>query len=183
MTPLLQLFKQPHTVLGTIVCCGMIIQPAIGFLHHRYYKKHQSRGIVSYAHIWYGRITMFVGIVNGGLGLKLSAASNTWVIAYSVVSAIVCVAYAASGYIGARRRNKSAGYTSTTSGSRGGLKSSKPQPQYSPDEETFGGQQSREQRNRGNFNLREQPNPYNGGQYAPRDQSRDQSRDQYGSYR
>jgi hypothetical protein len=80
------------------------VQPALGFLHHRYYVKHQARGAISYAHIWYGRVWMLLGIVNGGLGLQLSGASNNFVLAYAILSSIFGVAYIASTIMGAKRR-------------------------------------------------------------------------------
>lgn len=71
----------------------MVLQPVFGWLHHMHYVKHQARGPVSHAHIAYGRILMLLGVVNGGLGLKLSGSSDSLVVAYAVVSAIVAVLY------------------------------------------------------------------------------------------
>lgn len=73
----------------------MVLQPVFGWLHHMHYVKNQARGPVSYAHIAYGRILMLLGVINGGLGLKLSSASDSLVVAYAVVSAIVGVLYIA----------------------------------------------------------------------------------------
>ncbi|KAK3382893.1 hypothetical protein B0T24DRAFT_645424 [Lasiosphaeria ovina] len=88
-----ELFDQAHTRLGTVVVCLMVIQPALGFLHHRNYVATQSRGIISYAHIWWGRALMVLGIVNGGLGLQLSNERNSLIIAYSVVAGVIFLAY------------------------------------------------------------------------------------------
>ena len=54
----------------------------------------QGRGLVSYVHIWWGRILMVLGVVNGGLGLQLAQESNGPVIAYAVIAAVVFVVYA-----------------------------------------------------------------------------------------
>ncbi len=72
----------------------LAIQPALGILHHQHYLKTQSRGLISYVHIWWGRILMVLGVVNGGLGLQLAQESNGPIIAYSVVAAVVFLAYA-----------------------------------------------------------------------------------------
>ncbi|KAK3336547.1 putative carbohydrate binding protein [Cercophora scortea] len=88
-----ELFKQSHTILGTVVVCLLLIQPVLGYLHHRHYVAHQRRGVVSHVHIWYGRVLMVLGVVAGGLGLELSNAKTPVIVAYSVVSAIVFLVY------------------------------------------------------------------------------------------
>lgn len=88
-----QLFKQAHTILGTVVVVLITLQPLTGFVHHSHYKKHQARNVVSHSHIWFGRILMALGVINGGLGLQLASSSNAWVIAYSVIAALMTVAY------------------------------------------------------------------------------------------
>ncbi len=91
-----QLYAGPardHTVLGTVVVSCMGIQPILGYLHHLHYLEHQSRGVVSYIHIWWGRSLMVLGVVNGGLGLQLAAAGNNFVIAYSVVAGVIFLLY------------------------------------------------------------------------------------------
>lgn len=87
------LFKQAHTIMGTIVICALVLQPAMGYMHHRHYLQHKSRGIISYVHIWYGRTLMALGVVNGGLGLKLAGGSQAYKIAYAVVAAVMFVVY------------------------------------------------------------------------------------------
>ncbi|KAM0385480.1 hypothetical protein ACHAPY_000016 [Fusarium culmorum] len=86
-------FSDPHIVLGVIVCVLMIVQPVLGWMHHRNYVKFQRRTTISDAHIWYGRGIMIFGIINGGLGLNLSGASTTLIIAYSVVGVVVSMIY------------------------------------------------------------------------------------------
>ncbi|KAI0004675.1 putative iron reductase domain protein [Xylariaceae sp. FL0662B] len=88
-------FDSVHTQLGTVVVCLMAVQPALGYVHHRHFVKHQARGIVSHGHIWYGRALMIMGIVNGGLGLALTGASQAFVIVYSVVAGVAFVVYTA----------------------------------------------------------------------------------------
>lgn len=88
------LFTNTHVQLGTVVVCVLAIQPALGFIHHSQFAKTGSRGIFSHAHIWWGRIWLVLGVINGGLGLQLSGASHSLVIAYSVISVIMYLVYA-----------------------------------------------------------------------------------------
>ncbi|KAK0618260.1 hypothetical protein B0T17DRAFT_592096 [Bombardia bombarda] len=88
-----KLFTQAHTTFGTVVVCLMVVQPALGYLHHRQYLATHGRGVVSHIHIWWGRILMTLGVVNGGLGLQLSNERTGLVIAYSVVAGVIFLAY------------------------------------------------------------------------------------------
>lgn len=90
------LFTETHTVLGTVVACLLVIQPALGIAHHQYYVRNQKRGLVSYAHIWYGRILMLIGVINGGLGLQLAVAPDNLIIAYGVIAGIIFLVYTAT---------------------------------------------------------------------------------------
>ncbi|KAJ5888466.1 hypothetical protein N7495_008507 [Penicillium taxi] len=74
-----------HTVLGIIVVVLMFFQPFIGLAHHFRFRKNGSR---SFVHIWYGRVLILLGIINGGLGLQLAANSTGGTIAYGVVGGI-----------------------------------------------------------------------------------------------
>ncbi|KAK3354930.1 hypothetical protein B0H65DRAFT_29679 [Neurospora tetraspora] len=88
------LFNNTHTKLGTAVVFLLLIQPVLGVMHHKYFLKYRERGVVSYAHIWWGRILLTTAIVNGGLGLKLSNANNSAVVAYSIIAAVCFGIYA-----------------------------------------------------------------------------------------
>ncbi|KAL2023248.1 hypothetical protein VTK56DRAFT_3371 [Thermocarpiscus australiensis] len=87
------LFRERHTIFGTVVVCLLAIQPALGFAHHRHYLKMKSRGVVSYVHIWWGRIMMVLGVINGGFGLQLAGERDSLVIAYSVVAGVILLSY------------------------------------------------------------------------------------------
>ncbi|KAM0286945.1 hypothetical protein ACHAQH_000629 [Verticillium albo-atrum] len=97
------LFKQTHTILGTVVCGLLVVQPFLGMIHHAHYKKHQMRGAVSHSHIWFGRIVLLLGIINGGLGMQLASSSTAWVVAYSVVAAVMAVLYVLAIWVKSRR--------------------------------------------------------------------------------
>ena len=99
--------------MGTIVVALLGLQPILGWLHHQYFLKNQRRGLISHAHIWYGRILMILGIVNGGLGLQLADAPKAFTIAYSVVAGIVSILYVAGTLVGEmRKRRRSKGLLS-----------------------------------------------------------------------
>ena len=104
-----QLFDQTHTILGTVVVCLLAIQPALGYAHHRHFLRHQRRGLVSHAHIWYGRALMLLGVVNGGLGLQLADADNSLVIAYSVVAGVMFLLYVIGKTLASIRKKQTAG--------------------------------------------------------------------------
>ncbi|CAM1506972.1 Fc.00g066130.m01.CDS01 [Cosmosporella sp. VM-42] len=99
-------WNEEHVQIGTIVVVLMALQPVLGFLHHRQYVKHQQRGLFSHAHIWYGRILIVLGIVNGGLGLDLAGGPTSFTIAYSVVAGIVSVLYIAGALFGGMKKTK-----------------------------------------------------------------------------
>jgi len=87
------LWSEPHAVFGAVVVCLLGIQPVFGILHHMHYLKAQHRGLVSYVHIWWGRILMVLGVINGGLGLRLVKEDDGPVIAYGVISGVVFLGY------------------------------------------------------------------------------------------
>jgi len=92
------LFNNVHTILGTVVIILFLTaQPVLGFLQHAYFTKNQKRGPSGYMHAWLGRITIVLGIVTGGLGLKLARTygiqdeSPTRI--YIIISAIMVAIY------------------------------------------------------------------------------------------
>ncbi|KAL2168287.1 hypothetical protein VTG60DRAFT_206 [Thermothelomyces hinnuleus] len=86
-------WNETHTVFGAVVICLLGIQPVFGILHHLHYLRVQRRGLISYVHTWWGRILMVLGVINGGLGLKLTGEEDGPVIAYSVISGVVFLGY------------------------------------------------------------------------------------------
>jgi uncharacterized BrkB/YihY/UPF0761 family membrane protein len=57
------------------------------------YRKIQRRGIPGLIHIWYGRIIIALGIINGGLGLQLAANTAKGNVAYGVIAGVIVVIY------------------------------------------------------------------------------------------
>lgn len=106
--------------MGTVAVALLGLQPIFGWFHHRHFVKHKRRGIISHIHIWYGRCLIIVGIVNGGLGLRLSgsAPGSDLTITYAVLAAFFFVVYiAVLGYsIYRKRRSELSRKTSSEAG-------------------------------------------------------------------
>ncbi|KAK4442821.1 cytochrome b561/ferric reductase [Podospora aff. communis PSN243] len=87
-----RLHNNAHTILGTIVVAALFLQPFIGYFHHRRYIRTQTQSIWGTVHVWYGRALLFLGIINGGLGLQLAkgspAYSEAGMIVYSVLAGL-----------------------------------------------------------------------------------------------
>ncbi|KAJ5606611.1 hypothetical protein N7510_009392 [Penicillium lagena] len=100
MAKSLDLIQTYHPIIGMVtVPCLILFQPAMGFLQHRYFRKTGDRSVFAYLHRWLGRCLMALGIINAGLGFRLtdiglSIAPVGAVIAYSVVAGIVGIVYA-----------------------------------------------------------------------------------------
>ena len=60
-------------------------------IHHIIYKKRLSRTAWATAHVWYGRVLVTLGIINGGLGLRLSDNTKGGEIAYGVIAGLLWV--------------------------------------------------------------------------------------------
>lgn len=72
------------------------------------FKKVGRRQVWSYAHIWIGRIVIFLGIINGGLGLDLAGNATTGQLAaYGVVAGVMGLAYLAAIVVGEMERKSS----------------------------------------------------------------------------
>ncbi|KAK1772790.1 hypothetical protein QBC33DRAFT_522492 [Phialemonium atrogriseum] len=88
-----QLRNNTHTILGTVVDAALLLQPFLGYMHHRRYLSTQKRTAWTHVHIWYGRLLILLGIDNGGLGLHLAsdtpAHSRAGTVVYSVLAGIV----------------------------------------------------------------------------------------------
>jgi sulfite exporter TauE/SafE len=104
-----------------VVVCLLAIQPALGYAHHRHFLKHQRRGPISHVHIWYGRVLMLLGVINGGLGLQLADARKSLIIAYGVVAGIMFLVYAIGTTLASMRKKRAVGQGASRipSGERG----------------------------------------------------------------
>ena len=89
-----------HPIIGMVtVPCLILFQPAMGFLQHRYFRKTGGKSVFAYLHRWLGRCLIILGVINAGLGFRLTGiglpiAPLGAVIAYSVVAGIIGLGYA-----------------------------------------------------------------------------------------
>ncbi|KAL1867893.1 hypothetical protein Daus18300_006168 [Diaporthe australafricana] len=95
-----------HPIIGIVVFAMLLVQPLLGYIHHRQFKRYQERRLASHLHLWDGRIAIVLGIVNGGLGLKLADASDTLKLAYTIVAAIFGGAWIALAVLSECRRSR-----------------------------------------------------------------------------
>lgn len=106
-------WSDPHPRLGLAILAIAFFQPIFGFVHHRIYKKRSQkiasgkptkapgRTPVGRVHLWVGRILIALGIINGGLGIRLAsfspfqtdATSQKASIAYGTVAGVMFLLY------------------------------------------------------------------------------------------
>lgn len=100
-----------HPIIGLVVIsCLLAFQPAMGFLQHLYFRKTGSKSLFAYTHRWLGRTLIVLGIINVGLGFRLSGIGDGnprgAVIAYAVVAGIFASSYImVVVLVGRRQRN------------------------------------------------------------------------------
>lgn len=91
-------------------------------MHHFIYKSRHIRTFWATAHVWYGRVVITLGIINGGLGLRLSGNTVKGEIAYGVIAGVmwaVWMAVAALSYF--RRHSDRRGVAETGGKAAGGI--------------------------------------------------------------
>lgn len=98
-----------HPIIGIVVLVIMFFLIPLGYVHHLKFKLLKRRTIYSYVHLWFGRISITLGIINGGLGLQLAGASDSIIIAYSVVGGIAWLLWAITAMMGEIQRRKKTG--------------------------------------------------------------------------
>ena len=112
-----------HPLIGMVLLAILFFQPFAGLLHHYFYKKERRRTLVSYLHVYTGRTAIILGMVNGGLGLKLAGVTNMgFLAAYGVVAGVIGVAYLSVIVFSELRRSDSGrreGHAETEKRSRG----------------------------------------------------------------
>ncbi|PQE22204.1 hypothetical protein CJF32_00004588 [Rutstroemia sp. NJR-2017a WRK4] len=78
-----------HAIIGFIVAGCLALQPITGLVHHILYKRRGRPNTATYPHVWWGRAVITLGIINGGLGLRLSNNTKTGEIAYGVIASVM----------------------------------------------------------------------------------------------
>lgn len=102
-----QSYGSAHQILGIIILLAIISQWAMGFWHHRLYKKTQASSIFGVVHRYFGFIVILLAIINGGIGLNWSYASNGVLIGYSI--GVIVVSIVIIGLLGWARFKASRG--------------------------------------------------------------------------
>ena len=75
--------------MGTVIVILLLLQPFFGVINHVHFVKAQRRGAWAFLHVWYGRILIIMGIINGGLGLQLAGNTKAGKITYAVLGGVV----------------------------------------------------------------------------------------------
>ncbi|KAI1499872.1 hypothetical protein F5X99DRAFT_388496 [Biscogniauxia marginata] len=65
-------FNTAHQVIGILIFIFVFVQFALGFMHHRNFKKTQQPTKLAPIHIWLGRLIILMGVINGFLGFPLA---------------------------------------------------------------------------------------------------------------
>ncbi|KAI1208913.1 uncharacterized protein F4807DRAFT_104065 [Annulohypoxylon truncatum] len=99
-----------HPIIGIVILAVLFLQPPLGIIHHAKFKRLGRRTASSHLHLWLGRLTLTLGIINGGLGLRLARASQGVIIAYAVVAGLVWLLWVLVAVLAEyRRRSASRG--------------------------------------------------------------------------
>lgn len=120
------LWKSSHTRYGIVILALATLQPVLGALHHRAYKRMSTNvdlggkmnrprtTIPGVVHLWLGRLLIISGVINGALGLKLAAESplrsNTQVkaIGYGIGASVMIAIYLVFVVVSERQRSHKA---------------------------------------------------------------------------
>ncbi|KAK5045579.1 hypothetical protein LTR84_009197 [Exophiala bonariae] len=111
---------EPHAIIGMILLGTLFFMPFLGTIHHKMYRKVQKRTVWSYGHIFTGRAIVILGMINGGLGLRLAAASRSSKIVYGVFAGLVGVAYIGAMVLGEHQRSRTSPHNVVASSSASG---------------------------------------------------------------
>ena len=85
--------REPHAIIGMLLLAVLFFMPFLGAIHHKVYQTVQKRTWWTYGHIFTGRAAVVLGMVNGGLGLQLAGARNSYTIVYGVFAGLMGVLY------------------------------------------------------------------------------------------
>lgn len=111
--PYFSLWDDAHPKLGMAILVLAFFQPILGAIHHYLFKRQQAdyrsgkasetprRTAPGYVHLWLGRILIVLGIVNGGLGIRLAGqtplqsddTTRKAAIGYGVAAGIIFLIY------------------------------------------------------------------------------------------
>lgn len=95
-----------HLIIGIVILITLFIQPILGLVHHHYFKRLQRRQFWSHLHLWNGRLSITLGIINGGLGIQIANPPSSFKIAYMVVAVVMWSLWLFAAVMGEIRRLK-----------------------------------------------------------------------------
>ncbi|KAI5858269.1 hypothetical protein GGS23DRAFT_332247 [Durotheca rogersii] len=79
-----------HMGIGLVVLAAVLVQPILGGAHHALFKRLGRRTGWSHAHLWLGRGAIVLGVINGGLGIRLADAGRDYTTTYVVLAVLMC---------------------------------------------------------------------------------------------
>jgi len=88
-----EIYTDPHTTYGTVITGFFLIQPILGWLHHRGYVNRGGPTVWTRMHVWFGRAIMILAVVNGGVGIQYAANSVPGEKGFGVVAGVGGLAY------------------------------------------------------------------------------------------
>ncbi|KAK0268300.1 hypothetical protein LTR35_015594 [Friedmanniomyces endolithicus] len=103
--------NQPHAVIGLLFLGVLFLMPILGTIHHNIYKRVEKRTLWSYTHIFTGRIGIVLGMINGGLGLRLANANKSYITAYGVCAGLMGAVYISAIIFGEVKHGKESSNT------------------------------------------------------------------------
>ncbi|KAH8905755.1 hypothetical protein BR93DRAFT_968989 [Coniochaeta sp. PMI_546] len=101
-------FYDPHTQLGFCIVGLISLQPLIGMWHHLNFRRSGVRSWRYRVHTWFGRALILMGIIDGGLGLRLAGNYNRGeLITYIVLSVAFFLLYVGAAVLGLLEKGRS----------------------------------------------------------------------------
>lgn len=65
-------YSDPHQIIGIVLLVAVVVQLALGSVHHLIFKKKKRSTVLGKIHLVVGPLIILLAIVNGGLGLELA---------------------------------------------------------------------------------------------------------------
>ncbi|KAI5365271.1 Putative cytochrome b561/ferric reductase transmembrane [Septoria linicola] len=86
--------KFAHTIIGTVMFAFAWLQPFLSVAHHYIYQRTSKRALISAVHVYFGRLLIITGMINGGIGLATAKQSTRAEnIIYGTLVGVIWVVY------------------------------------------------------------------------------------------
>jgi hypothetical protein len=79
--------------MGIVITMLFLLQPVFGWMHHKHFAAKGTMNYKRQVHVWAGRVLLVLGVINGGMGLKLSNNTASGGIAYGVTTGVLTTTY------------------------------------------------------------------------------------------